>query len=188
MLKDRLGAHGGVAVTGENPIELPLEGVHGHGVCYQTVLQAEPGGMAQAMRNIMRWRAGTILIGEIRDEESATELLKAGFNGYLVITTMLAEDVVQTVTRLNALLSERRGPGNARGLLADGLLGVLHQQMVHGARQAPKLETELLFLKDAPLTRAVLRQGEYERLPSEIRRQMTEMIGEHASALRPGLG
>jgi type II secretory ATPase GspE/PulE/Tfp pilus assembly ATPase PilB-like protein len=184
MLRERLGAHGGVAVTGENPIELPLEGVHGHGVCFQTMLQAEPGGMGQAMRNIMRWRAGAILIGEIRDEDSATELLKAGFNGCLVITTMLAEDVVQTVTRLGALLSGRCGPGNARALLADGLLGVLHQQIVPSARQAPKLETEMLFLKDAPLARAALRQGEFDRLPAEIRRQMAEMIGDHASARR----
>ena len=184
MLRDRLCAHGGVAVTGENPIELPLQGIHGHGLCFQTVLPCEPGQMAHAMRNIMRWRAGTILIGEIRDEESATALLKASFNGYLVITTMLAEDVVQTVTRLNALLDERRGPGNARALLADGLLGVLHQQMVGGARQAPKLETEFLFLKDAAATRAVLRKGEFELLTTEIRRQMTGMIGEHATARR----
>ncbi len=184
MLKDRLGAHGGVAVTGENPVELPLQGIHGHGLCFQTVLPCEPGNLAHAMRNIMRWRAGTILIGEIRDEESATELLKASFNGYLVITTMLAEDVVQTVTRLSALLNERRGPGNARALLADGLLGVLHQQMVRGARLAPKLETEFLFLKDAPATRTVLRNGEFELLATEIRRQMTGMIGEHATARR----
>ncbi|SFV05799.1 ATPase, T2SS/T4P/T4SS family [Pseudoduganella namucuonensis] len=183
MLKDRLGLHGGVAVTGENPIELPLEGLHGHGVCFQTLLPREPGALPEAMRNIMRWRAGTILIGEIRDEESATELLKASFNGYLVITTMLAEDVVQTVTRLNALLGERR-PGNAHALLAEGLLGVLHQQIVHGARHAPRLETEFLFLKDAPVTRAVLRKGEFELLTSEMRRQMAEMIGENASARR----
>lgn len=184
LLRDRLGAHGGVAVTGENPIELPLEGVHGHGLCFQTVLPGAPGALAEAMRNIMRWRAGTILIGEIRDEESATELLKASFNGYLVITTMLAEDVVQTVTRLNALLSERRGPGNARALLADGLLGVLHQQMLRGARHAPKLETEFLFLKDAPATREVLRKGEFALLTTAIRQQMAEMIGEHATARR----
>jgi twitching motility protein PilT len=184
MLKERLSAHGGVAVTGENPIELPLQGVHGHGLCFQTVLPCEAGQLAQSMRNIMRWRANTILISEIRDEESATELLKASFNGYLVITTMLAEDVVQTVTRLNALLSERRGPGNARALLADGLLGVLHQQMVHSARLAPRLETEFLFLKDCPASRAVLRKGDYELLTGEIRRQMAGMIGEHATARR----
>lgn len=184
MLKERLGTHGGIAVTGENPIELPLEGAHGHGLCFQTLFPREPGGLPEAMRNITRWRAGTILIGELRDEESATELLKASFNGYLVITTMLADDVVQTVTRLTTLLSERRGPGTARALLADGLLGVLHQRIVHGARHTPKLETELLFLKDAPATRAVLRTGEFEQLTTEIRRQMAEMIGDHASARR----
>ena len=91
MLKDRLSAHGGVAVTGENPIELPLEGSHGNGVCFQTTLPSDPGSLADAFRSMMRWRADTILIDEIRDQESATELLKASFNGYLVITTMLAD-------------------------------------------------------------------------------------------------
>lgn len=184
MLKDRLTAHGGVAVTGENPIELPLEGSHGHGVCFQTALPPDPGRLADAFQNMMRWRAGTILISEIRDEESATELLKASFNGYLVISTMLAEDVVQTVVRLHALANAKFGPGNARALLADGLLGVLHQQMVHGARLAPRVETEFLFLKDAPATRTILRKGEFELLPAEIRRQQSAMINGNASAHR----
>lgn len=181
MLKERLATHGGIAVTAENPIELPLEGSHGNGLCFQTALPHEPGVLADTFRNMMRWRAGTILIGEMRDEESATELLKASFNGYLVITTMLAEDVVQTVMRLHALLNEKLGPGNARALLADGLLGVLHQQMVRGAKHAPRLETEFLFLKDAPATRAVLRKGEFELLTTEIRKQMAARIAESAS-------
>lgn len=184
MLKERLTAHGGVAVTGENPVELPLEGSHGNGVCFQTALPRDPGGLADAFRSMMRWRAGTILIDEIRDQESAAELLKASFNGHLVITTMLADDVVQTVTKLHALTNERFGPGSANALLADGLLGVLHQQMVRGAKHAPKLETEFLFLKDAPTTRTVLRKGEFELLTAEIRRQMAAMISENASAHR----
>lgn len=188
MLKDRLAAHGGVAVTGENPIELPLEGSHGHGICFQTALPPEPDSLADALRNMMRWRTGTILIDEIRDQESAAELLKASLNGHLVITTMLADDVVQTVTRLHALACERLGPGSANVLLADGLLGVLHQHMVRGAKHAPKLETEFLFLKDAPATRTVLRKGEFELLTAEIRKQMAAMITENASAhrLMPG--
>jgi twitching motility protein PilT len=184
MLKDRLVAHGGVAVTAEDPIELALEGSYGNGICYQTVLPREPGRLAEAFCKLKQWRAGTILVGEIRDAESATELLKASFNGRLVITTMLAEDVVHTVTRLHTLLNEKHGPGNALALLADGLLGVLHQQIVRNAGHAPKLETEFLFLKDAPTTRAILRKGEFELLTTDIRKQMTAMITESGSAYR----
>lgn len=182
MLKDRLGAHGGVAVTGENPVELPLEGNHGHGICFQTVLPREPGGCADAISGMLRWRAGTMLIGEIHDEESASALLKASFSGYLIITTMLADDVVQTVTKLNALLNARLGPENARALMADSLLGVLHQQMVRRARHPPRLETQFLFMKDAPATRALIRKGEFELLDAEIRRQMEAMISENRAA------
>jgi type II secretory ATPase GspE/PulE/Tfp pilus assembly ATPase PilB-like protein len=184
MLKDRLIAHGGMAVTGENPVELPLEGSHGAGICFQTALPSAPGDKASAFRNIMRWRADMILIDEIRDQESAAEILKASSSGYLVITTMLADDVVQTVARLHALSNEGLGPANTRALLADTLLGVLHQQMVRGARHVPKLETEFLFLKGEPTTRAILRKAEFELLTTEIRRQMAAMIAENASAHR----
>ncbi|MTV41728.1 ATPase, T2SS/T4P/T4SS family [Duganella radicis] len=188
MLKDRLLAHGGVAVTAEDPVELPLEGPHGHGLCFQTALPGEPGERADALRNMLRWRAGTLLVGELRDQECATELLRTSFNGALGITTMLAGDVVQTVTRLHSLLDERLGPGHARALLADGLLGVLHQRMVRGARHPAKLETEFLFLKDAPVARDLLRKGEFAQLGGEIRKQLAVMIAENAAAQRPAPG
>jgi type II secretory ATPase GspE/PulE/Tfp pilus assembly ATPase PilB-like protein len=184
MLKDRLTAHGGIAVTGENPVELPLEGHHGSGICFQTVLPRQPGGTADALRNMMRWRADTILIDEIRDQESAAELLMASSSGHLVITTMLADDVVQTVTKLHALAIEGLGPGITRALLGDALLGVLHQQMMRGAKHVPKPETQFLFLKDAPTTRSILRKAEFELLGAEISKQAAAMITENASAMR----
>jgi hypothetical protein len=86
------------------------------------------------------------------------------------------------------LLNARLGPENARALMADSLLGVLHQQMVRRSRHPPRLETQFLFMKDAPTTRAVIRKGEFELLDTEIRRQMEAMLAENraAQSMSPG--
>lgn len=182
MVKERLTAHGGVAVSTEETIELPLEGAHGNGVCYQTSFCRDTRSPADTFRHAMRWGAKTILIDEIRDHEIATEALQASLNGHLVITTMLAANVIQTVNKLHVLATERLAPEAAQFLLADGLIGVLHQQLVPGPKQ--KLETAFLFLKDAAVAKTTLRNGNYELLGADIKRQMASMITDNATTRR----
>jgi twitching motility protein PilT len=174
MVKDLLALHGGLAVTRENPIELPLEGTHGKGVCFQTEASDDAGDPAHSLRPFVRWGARIVLIDEIRDADTALEVLQASVNGQLIITTMLAESVVQTVAKLHALVQHRIAAIDARALLVEGLLGVLHQKLARDAR--PALETEFLFLKDASHVRATLRTGNYEQLKSDIQLQMASMI------------
>lgn len=182
MIKARLAAFGGVAVSIEDPIELPLEGSHGEGVCYQTSIERGSCSRVVAFRRALRWGAKIILIDEINEHELAAEVLHASLNGQLIISTMLAPNVIQTINKLYALANEKLAPGAAQMLLADGLNGVLHQHLTSGTR--PKLETEFLFLKDATLIKNVLRNGKYELLGSDIKRQMASLIIDNAAALR----
>lgn len=184
LLKDRLTAYGGVAVTGEDPIELPLEGIHGQGVCFQTTALRDARSFVDGFRHLMRCGARMVLIDEIRDPESAAELLQASLNGHLIITTLCADNVTQALTKLHALAADMLAAGRAPALMADGLVGVLHQQMLRAPNHGVKLETEFLFLKEAPLTKALLRKGEYEQLGAHIRQQMAAMINENAVAMR----
>lgn len=186
MVKDRLAAYGGVAVTGEDPIELPLEGSYGQGICFQTAMPRDRRDFPDAFRQLVRSGARTILIDEIRDLDTAAEVLQASINGHLIITTMLAENVIQTITKLHALANNKLAPGGAQSLIADGLAGVLHQQIVRGPK--PKMETEFLFLKDATITKTVLRNGKYEMLASDIKQQMASMISGNAAARRMAEG
>jgi twitching motility protein PilT len=94
-VKDRLNAYGGVAVTGEDPIEVPLEGSYGPGICFQTTIRREERGFTEAFRQLTRCGARIILIDEIRDQETAAEVLQASINGHLIVTTMLAENVTR---------------------------------------------------------------------------------------------
>jgi len=57
IIKARLQQFGGVAVTIEDPIELPLEGSYGDGVCYQTTINKETRNQLDAFRRAMRWGA-----------------------------------------------------------------------------------------------------------------------------------
>jgi twitching motility protein PilT len=182
VVKDRLTAYGGIAVTGEDPIEMPLEGCYGRGVCFQTSTPHDNHGFTEAFRQLTRWGAKIILIDEIRDRQTAAEVLQASVNGYLIVTTMLAENVIQTITKLHALSNQSLSSDNAQTLIADGLVGVLHQQIAPGAKR--KVETEFLFFKDAPVIRTVLRNGKYEMLVSDIKQQMASMIAKNAAVHR----
>lgn len=181
-IKDRLTAYGGVAITVEDPIEIPLEGSYGQGVCFQTTVPRDRNGFTDAFRHLTRWGARIILIDEIRDQETAAEVLQASISGHLIITTMLAENVIQTITKLHAMANYKLAPGSAQSLMADGLVGVLHQKIARG--NVPKLETEFLFLKEASVLKTVLRSGKYEMLASDIKHQMASMITENAAARR----
>lgn len=85
LVSARLRLYGGVAVTLEDPPEMPLEGRHGEGVCYQT--WAKQGELDAACRQASRWAPSIIFVGEIRDSETAAEALRASVNGRLVICT-----------------------------------------------------------------------------------------------------
>jgi Tfp pilus assembly pilus retraction ATPase PilT len=170
LAKDRLAAYGGVTVTGEMPIELPLEGNHGQGICFQTAMPRDPREFSDAFRTLIRSGARTVLIDEIRDRDTAAAVLEASTSGQLIVTTMLADSALQTVVKLHALANHKLSGGSAQSLIADGLVGVLYQKMVRGSLSA--VATEFLFMKDAPTLKTVLRNGEYRLLASDVRQQL----------------
>lgn len=181
IVKERLALHGGVAVTGESPIELPLEGSYGDGVCYQTGTSGD-ASFADALRRVLGTGAHIILLDEIRDQESAVAALRGSIDGYLLISTMRADSATQAIGKLESLAAERVGAVHARALMAEGLAGVLHQQLGGGSKMT--LEAELLLLKEAPMVRSHLRNGQYDLLAAIARQQMAALIASSA-ALRP---
>lgn len=188
MVKDRLSAYGGVAVTTEGPIELPLEGSHGDGICYQTVAGNDTRSFLDSFRQATRWGARMILIHEIRDPEVAAEVLQASNNGHLIISTMLASNVVRSVGKLHALVDKHLGGNSARALMADGLVGVMHQRLQGLGSIRRKLETEILLLRDAPASKRFLREGNFDQLAYEMRHQMSSLVEENAFAMRNARG
>lgn len=178
VVAERLLAYGGVAVTAEDPVEMPLEGTHGPGICFQTHADPNNGGFAGATRNLMRWGANIIFLGEIRDGEAAVEALRAGVNGHLVISTIHGTDVQVALRRIQTMASETFEPHTANELLADGLAMVVHMRLTGNAPR--KLEVEMLTVRGSSSATAIIRQGGFERLGTEIRSQMVQMLNGRA--------
>jgi len=85
-------------ITIEDPIEYHLEGIS------QTQVVPEKGyDFANGLRSIMRQDPDVVLVGEIRDFETASIALQAALTGHLVLTTLHTNDAAGTVARLQAL-------------------------------------------------------------------------------------
>ena len=85
-------------ITIEDPIEYHLEGIS------QTQVAPEKGyDFANGLRSIMRQDPDVVLVGEIRDLETASIALQAALTGHLVLTTLHTNDAAGTVARLQAL-------------------------------------------------------------------------------------
>lgn len=105
-------------VTIEDPVEYRLEGI--------TQIQIMPlAGVtfASALRSILRQDPDIILVGEIRDTETAELAISAALTGHLVLSTLHTNDAVGAISRLVTL-------GIQPFLVASSLLGAVAQRLV----------------------------------------------------------
>lgn len=177
IIKSRLIHLGGVAITGEDPPEMPLEGEHGKGICYQTVANDDTGGYAELARLIVRWNPDIILYGEIREKDVAEEALKASISGRLVVSTVHADDVVSTINRIFTLAKDMDS-NSAASLLAAGLYGVINQKLITNDDGKRAVINEFLFVnEDNKLSvRKCISEGRFQMLGSEIQTQKNQLI------------
>ncbi|NDY42091.1 Flp pilus assembly complex ATPase component [Dissulfurirhabdus thermomarina] len=126
-------------VTVEDPVEYQLDGVN------QIQVRPRIGlTFASALRTILRQDPDVILVGEIRDAETAEIAVQSALTGHLVFSTLHTNDAASAVTRLQEM-------GVEPYLLSSSLLGVLAQRLVRrvcprcGAREplAPELRAEM---------------------------------------------
>jgi general secretion pathway protein E len=105
-------------MTVEDPIEYDLEGVG------QTQVNARIDmTFAKALRSILRQDPDVIMIGEIRDLETAQIAVQASLTGHLVLATLHTNDAISAITRLIDM-------GVEPFLLSSSLLGVCAQRLV----------------------------------------------------------
>lgn len=105
-------------ITIEDPVEYHIPGVN------QVAVDEEYGvSCAQALRSILRHDPDVVMVGEIRDEETAHLALEASLTGHLVFATLHTNSAVGAVTRLLDMGSEPY-------LVASGLIGVMAQRLV----------------------------------------------------------
>ncbi|NDG05459.1 MAG: hypothetical protein EB121_08975, partial [Alphaproteobacteria bacterium] len=128
LLKHYLESQGGVAISIEDPVEYMLEGPVGdHAFCYQVQI---PKGedWATPLKRALRWTPRYILVGEVRSPAAAEQLLRAATTGHLVITTIHAGTIEESLMGLMHLAEQSMGyPANF--MVAQALTAALHQTL-----------------------------------------------------------
>lgn len=141
-------------VSIEDPVEMVFEEFS------QISVQAKlEMGFAQSLRTILRQDPDIIMIGEIRDHDTAQAAVQAALTGHLVFSTLHTNDTPTAIPRLLDL-------GAESFLLASTLIGVLAQRLVRTICQECKQETvvtddqaKALQLKAELSKRAVINYG-----------------------------
>ena len=130
-------------VTVEDPVEYTMHGIN------QTQVNAKANmTFAAALRSILRQDPDVIMIGEIRDEETAEIAVRSAITGHIVFSTLHTNDAPGAIVRLEDM-------GVESYLVSDALVGVIAQRLVKKLCPACKKkgkanarEMQLLDIKD----------------------------------------
>ena len=114
-------------VTIEDPIELLHK--DDKSIINQREVGTDTESFARALRRVLRQDPDVILIGEIRDAESAQIALSAAETGHLVLSTLHTVDATETVNRMVDLFPPHER-GQVRTMLAGTLKGIVGQRLV----------------------------------------------------------
>ena len=117
-------------VTVEDPVEANINGINQVQVNVKAQLT-----FASALRSILRQDPDIIMIGEIRDQETAQIAVQASITGHLVISTLHTNSTAASITRLVDM-------GIEHYLIGDSVVGIIAQRLVR--RLCPKCKTARL--------------------------------------------
>lgn len=129
-------------ITVEDPVEANIDGINQVQVNSKVELS-----FANALRSILRQDPDIIMIGEIRDNETAEIAIKASITGHIVVSTLHTNSAVSSITRLMDM-------GIEPYLIADAVVGVIAQRLVRRlcpsckkVRYATTIEKEFLSVE-----------------------------------------
>jgi len=150
-------------------IEDPIEYVYTGGKCVisQRELGSDTRSFAQALKHVLRQDPDVILVGEMRDPETAAAVLNVAETGHLILTTGHAPSSSQAVERIVDLF-----PPHERSLvqsrLASLLLGVVSQTLLPTADGLGRVAAIEVMLGN-PAVKNLIREGKIYQLPNIIR-------------------
>ena len=153
----------GHVVTIEDPIEI----LHPDESCIvsQREIGLDTESFEQALRRALRQDPDVILIGELRDAETAQTALQAAESGHLVLSTMHTIDAAETVGRMVEFFPAAKQP-QIRSILAGTLRGVVSQRLLPqvGGGRVVAVEVMVANTRIADL----IREARTEEIPEAI--------------------
>jgi type IV pilus assembly protein PilB len=138
-------------ITAEDPVEYYLPGINQCEVRHNIGLD-----FARIIRAMLRQAPNIILVGEMRDEETASMGIQASLTGHLVFSTLHTNDAPSAVTRMVDM-------GVPNYLVASSVVSVMAQRLVrvNCARCKAPLEISAAVLEDAGITAEMAADGKF---------------------------
>ena len=149
---NNLNEEGVNVITVEDPVEYQLEGIN------QIQVKEEVGlTFAAGLRSILRQDPDIVMIGEIRDLETAEIAVRASLTGHLVLSTLHTNSAVESISRLKDM-------GVEPFLISSSLNGVMAQRLVRRVcrdcgKPMPATEREKEIFAEAGLTIETVHRG-----------------------------
>ena len=140
-------------ITVEDPVEYQLEGIN------QIQVKEEVGlTFASGLRSILRQDPDIVMIGEIRDTETAEVATRASLTGHLVLSTLHTNSAIEALSRLNDM-------GIEPFLVSSSIVGIVAQRLVRRVcrdcgQVVPANEREKEIFANRGLTIETVRRGQ----------------------------
>ena len=129
----KLNVKGTNLITVEDPVEMEIEGLN------QVQVNSEIGlDFATVLRSILRQDPNVIMIGEIRDSETAQIAVRASITGHLVLSTLHTNNSLTTIERLLDMDVERY-------LLASALSGIVSQKLAEMFKKFLNMDVNQIY-------------------------------------------
>lgn len=159
--------------TAEDPVEITQEGLR------QVQVNPRIGwDFAAAMRTFLRADPDVIMIGEMRDEETARIAVEASLTGHLVLSTLHTNSAPESVTRLLEI-------GLDPFTFSDSLLGILAQRLVRRLCVHCRQPVALDEPQAQELARQFLASGRGSQGPSDVQALLARWRARHAASGGP---
>jgi twitching motility protein PilT len=183
LFADFMRRFGGVGISVEDPVEYQLDGAVGdYGYCYQ-VQVGKDEDWATPLKRALRWTPRYLLVGEVRSPQAAEQILRAATTGHLVITTIHAGSVEESLLGLLHLAEQSIGH-SANTMLAQGLTAAWHQTLGSNGPYLRYAFTEENNNGDP--VRSLIREGKVGMINSYIDKQAARM--EQMTGIDPAKG
>lgn len=153
-------------ITVEDPIEFLFE--PGRCMIIQREIGSDTDSFKDALTAAMRQDPDVIMVGEVRDAETASTCLKAAETGHLVISAIHTPDAVSTIQRFVGMF-EADGQAMIRERLGDALQAVISLRLLsakNGAGRVPAVE----IMRVTRTIRECIRTGRLAEIPEQVRK------------------
>ncbi len=154
-------------------LEDPIEFVHSNQLALvnQREMALDSENFATALKHVLRQDPDVILIGEMRDMESATVALTAAETGHLVFGTLHTQDAPESLERLINMFPTDRA-AQIRMQLSLGLRAILCQKLV--AKTGGGRVAALEVLLNSPRIKKLILEGDTTKIPAAIQASRSE--------------